>query len=127
MFYILALLIGALSLCAFGVLALIRACYCACARQGQCDNPVGKYWLLGIVSQLASLGGCALALHSHLGSLAWFLMITGCLGGTYLMNPLKLRLQARLRVSSIARKRVKETARGNRPSYRPGVKAVNAP
>lgn len=95
--YVIALIGAAFLLCAIGVYAFLCASYCACTHQEQGDNPIGRYWLLAMLSQLASLGCCALALHSHLGSLLWFSLVACCLGSALLWVKLKTRLSARIK------------------------------
>ncbi len=95
--YVIALIGAAFLLCTIGVYAFLCASYCACTLHGQSDNPIGRYWLLAMLSQLASLGCCVLALHSHLGSLLWFSLVACCLAGAWLRVKLKTRLSARIK------------------------------
>ncbi|WP_234399192.1 hypothetical protein [Pseudoalteromonas sp. T1lg75] len=84
MFFIVALIALALLFCALGTYAFLRASYCACHRQGECDNPVARFWLLAMLSQLLSLGCCALTLHSQQGTLVWVLMTASCLAAAWM-------------------------------------------
>ncbi len=79
-----SLIVVALLFCAMGAFWFLKANYCACHRQGQCDNPVTHYWLAAMLCQMVSFASCCIALHTVYGTLLWMVLITSCMGGVLL-------------------------------------------
>ena len=78
----------ALLFCAIGAFCFLKANYCACAHQGYCNNPIGRYWLGAILSQVASFALCCLALHTFVGTVLWLILICSCMGGVLISGAL---------------------------------------
>nr|WP_247664667.1 hypothetical protein [Pseudoalteromonas sp. MMG010] len=70
--------------CGASVYCFFKANYCACTKEGDCDNPVTHYWLSAITSAFASLALCCIALHSQYGTLLWLTLMISCFLGGYI-------------------------------------------
>ncbi|MCG7544514.1 hypothetical protein FIU82_03390 [Pseudoalteromonas sp. THAF3] len=81
MVLVIMLILVALVFCAISVFAFLRANYCACHHQGECDNPVSQYWLASMLASLVSLGLCCIALHTTQGTMVWFILTGSCFSG----------------------------------------------
>lgn len=88
------LLLGSFVLTATSVYAFMRAHYCACHQQGECDNPIEKYWLVSIVCAAVSLAMSCAALGVDRGSLLWLVLALSCLVGA-LLSAHKQKLRKR--------------------------------